>query len=80
MRDQPIRYEAYYYNPERDQFPGVDSNELSVNGKYIGNITSVRSGYTVKELAPTENDGELILLVPQDNNLGIVNFNPCPDE
>ena len=45
-------YTAYYYDPARDQFPGFDSNELSVCGKFVSMITEVRSSKDLSDLAP----------------------------
>lgn len=78
MKDK--RFTAYYYDPAKEQFPGVDSNELSVNGKFLSMITEVRSGRTIEDLAPRTKTEEIVLIVPDDTDLDIFNFNPCPEE
>ena len=45
-------YTAYYYDSAKEQFPGIDSNELSVCGKFISMITEVRSSEDLSDLAP----------------------------
>ena len=74
------KYQAYYYNPNRDMAPGIDANKLSVEGKFIGYITSCKCGYKIEELVPSEGDGDIVLLVPFNTNLNVCNFNPCPEE
>ena len=72
------KYEAYYYNPNSFR---EDCNELSVNGKHLSPITSVRHGHTITELTPRGNDGDLILLIPVGlDNLTVHNVNPFPEE
>lgn len=74
-------YIAYYYDNTKEQFPGVDSNELTVNGKFVGMITSCRTSHDLKDLQPESETEELILLLPVDSKeIDIVNFNPCPDD
>lgn len=75
-------YTAYYYDPAKEQFPGIDSNELSVCGKFISMITEVRSSEDLSDLAPKTKTEEVILIVSEDcpSTLTIDNFNPCPEE
>ena len=75
-------YTAYYYDPTRDQFPGFDSNELSVCGKFVSMITEVRSSKDLSDLAPRTKTEQIILIVSEDcpSTLTIDNFNPCPEE
>ena len=75
-------YTAYYYDPARDQFPGFDSNELSVCGKFVSMITEVRSSKDLSDLAPRTQTEQIILIVGEDtpSTLTINHFNPCPEE
>ena len=75
-------YTAYYYDSAKEQFPGFDSNELSVCGKFISMITEVRSSEDLSELATKTKTEQIILIVSEDSpsTLTIVNFNPCPEE
>ena len=75
-------YTAYYYDSAKEQFPGFDSNELSVCGKFVSMITEVRSSKDLSELAPRTKTEQIILIVGEDtpSTLTIDNFNPCPEE
>lgn len=74
------RFTAYYYDSAKEQAPGIDSNELSVNGKFLSMITEVRSSHVLEDLAPRTKTEEIVLIVPDDTDLDIFNFNPCPEE
>ena len=75
-------YTAYYYDSAKEQFPGFDSNELSVCGKFVSMITEVRSSKDLSDLAPRTKTEQIILIVGEDtpSTLTIDNFNPCPEE
>ena len=75
-------YTAYYYDSTKEQFPGFDSNELSVCGKFVSMITEVRSSKNLSDLAPRTKTEQIILIVSEDTpfTLTIDNFNPCPEE
>ena len=75
-------YTAYYYDSAKEQFPGFDSNELSVCGKFVSMITEVRSSKDLSDLAPRTKTEKIILIVGEDTpyTLTIDNFNPCPEE
>lgn len=45
-------YTAYYYDPSRDLAPGIDSNGLYVNGKFVHMITSVNRSSDLSRLIP----------------------------
>ena len=72
---QKSKYIAYYYDNTKDNYPD-DTNELSVNGKFLSAITHVRTSNNLAELQPRNETEEIVLLVPQDSNLAIDNFNP----
>ena len=74
------RYTGYFYDPARDLAPGFDSNELSINGKFVSMITEVRSSCSLEKLKPQTETEEVILIVPDNTNINILNFNPCPEE
>lgn len=69
MKDQ--RFTAYYYDPAKEQAPGIDSNELSVNGKFLSIITEVRSNQVLEDLVPRTKTEEIVLIVPDDTDLDI---------
>ena len=75
-------YTAYYYDSAKEQFPGFDSNELSVCGKFVSMITEVRSSKDLSDLAPRTKTEQIILIVGEDtpSTLTIATFNPCPEE
>ena len=73
-------YTAYYYDSAREQVPGFDSNELSVNGKFESMITSVRTSDNLADLEPRSATEKIILIVSDYSTLNIVNYNPCPED
>ena len=75
-------YTAYYYDSVKEQFPGIDSNELSICGKFVSMITEVRTSKNLSDLAPRTKTEQIILIVSEDcpSTLTIDNFNPCPEE
>lgn len=77
---QSIKYIAYYYDAANDMgFPG-DTNELSVNGKFVSNITLVRISKDLSELMPKTETEKLILITPIETKLDVENFNPYPED
>lgn len=69
MKNQ--RFTAYYYDPAKEQTPGIDSNELSVNGEFLSMITEVRSNQVLEDLVPRTKTEEIVLIVPDDTDLDI---------
>lgn len=69
MKNQ--RFTAYYYDPAKEQDPGIDSNELSVNGEFLSMITEVRSNQVLEDLVPRTKTEEIVLIVPDDTDLDI---------
>ena len=73
-------FTAYYYDHTREQFPGIDSNELYVNGKFVSMITKSHTANRLIELEPSTETEEIVLIVSDTSNIDIVNHNPCPDD
>ena len=72
-------YTAYYYDNDKEQSPGFDSNELYINGKFESMITSVRRSENLADLAPKTETEEIVLIVSDYTTLDIINHNPCPE-
>lgn len=75
-----IRYTAYYYDDSKNQMSGIDTNELYFNGKYIGEITEVRSSFNLDDLMPKTELEKIILITTPETEMYIKNINPCPEE
>lgn len=76
-------YIAYYYNPEKEQFPGFDSNELYIEDKFLSMITEVRTAKDIRELVKDPEYAKYCILIIDEyafKNVNIRNFNPCPEE
>lgn len=74
-----MKYTGYYYDDSRVQTPGIDTNDLYVNGKFVSMISCCRSANTISELEPSDTE-RLVLIVPDNINAEILNHNPCPEE
>lgn len=76
-------YTAYYYDSRKEQFPGFDSNELYIEGQFVGMITEVRSAEDIRELVDDPEYARYCILIIDEKsckNISINNFNPCPEE
>lgn len=73
------KFTVYFYDPTCPCVPGIDTNELWIGDKYIGEITSVQDVRTLDEI-PEYKLEYVVLIVPHNTRLPIRNVNLYPEE